>query len=70
MYLVQKKNVGEPHTFVALTTGSVLETKYLRKPFNLKRLEAYFEIIFHGAHDNGIDEKRDAFKRTVIAERV
>ena len=53
------KPVGEPHSFLALSGGATLLDRTTGIRDSSDGMEAFLELVWHGAHDGGEGEHRE-----------
>ena len=65
-----KRKVGEPHSFVELAGGALLEDRKSKAAGSSERMEGFLTLTWHGAHDQGEGEDRDFDAITYLVEFV
>jgi hypothetical protein len=75
--ICKKRKVFEPHSFVVLSGGAILinrknNTSITKKDTNITsdNLDACLDIIWHGAHGDGVGNNREIFTGKYIAYDV
>jgi len=64
------RKVWEPHTFVSIDAGAMLMNRRQRFGSPSKDMDGYFNIGWHGAHDDGEGDFRDTGGHLLIGESV
>jgi len=66
----KKKKVFEPHSFVLLSSFSLLSNRRKKRTFSVDHLDTSVELMYHGAHDTGVGTRRNIMAQSKIASDV
>jgi len=66
----RKQKVFEPHSFVVLGSWTLLADPDGKTAKAAGDLDVSLELLYHGAHDSGIGDRRDIMVSSKIAESV
>jgi hypothetical protein len=65
--ICRKGKVLEPHSFAALSGGAILMNRRNNTGSSSDKLDAYLDLTWHGAHDNGNGKNREIYTVKYIA---
>jgi hypothetical protein len=68
--LCHKRRVGEPHSFVAFSGGAVLKDPLLGSAGPSRLMSAHLELVWHGAHDEGLGPNAGVDAVSQLASKV